>query len=58
MNNIGFQCKTCFTIAASPHVVPIQCCHIGLCSEKCFSKWMTCVICGYAFGKGIRIFCP
>ncbi|CAF3522726.1 unnamed protein product [Adineta steineri] len=45
--NSTFQCKTCLTNEASPHSVPIGCGHIGLCLNECFSKWNTCVICGY-----------
>ena len=51
-----YQCKTCLSCDATPHIVPIQCCHLGLCSKECSFKWTTCVICGYTLGKAIRIY--
>lgn len=54
-NDRDFQCRTCSTIDASPHIVSIKCHHLGLCERECFSKWMTCVICGYTLGKTLRI---
>jgi hypothetical protein len=53
--NIYFQCKTCLTHDASPHAVPIKCCHVGLCLNQCFLKWMTCVECGHTLRKIIRV---
>ncbi|CAF1070964.1 unnamed protein product [Rotaria sordida] len=54
--NPSFQCKTCLTDQASPHIVSMKCCHFGVCFKQCFFKWMTCVTCGYTLGKAIRIY--
>ncbi|CAF3472738.1 unnamed protein product [Rotaria sp. Silwood1] len=52
----AFQCKSCLTDQATPHIVSMRCRHLGLCFKQCFPKWMTCVTCGYALGKTIRIY--